>query len=199
MKKIAIVFHSAKGHTRELARAIHGGMSENNAVKCQLFEIQPKKDLPWRELHQADVIIFGSPTFMGTVSAPFKDFMDKTSEFWLQQPWKNKLAAGFSVSTSFSGDKFSTLSALMVFAMQHGMIWVGLDHVGSIHTGDGLGLNELGSWTGLMARSNPDKNRLLYDGDRNTAKYFGKRIASIASDNLAIKSHQESASQLLPG
>jgi NAD(P)H dehydrogenase (quinone) len=71
--------------------------------------------------------------------------------------------------------------------MQHGMIWVGQDQLGSIYTKDGLGINESGSWIGLMATSNPDKSKLIYEGDKKTAIIFGERIANIAN-RLATRS-----------
>jgi len=46
--------------------------------------------------------------------------------YWLEQRWKDKIAAGFTNSASQSGDKLSTLLQLTVFAMQMGMIWVGV-------------------------------------------------------------------------
>lgn len=67
----------------------------------------------------------------------------------------------------------------MLFAMQHGMIWIGQDHVGSIHTKDELCLNESGSWLGLMAQSNPDKSKMIFEGDKKTAFRFGERIGRL--------------------
>lgn len=177
---IAIVFHSRNGHTRKLAEAIYQGATLVDSAKCSLIEIDETKKVPWDIIRNADAIIFGSPTFMGNVSAPFKSFMDKSGDFWLKQPWRNKVAAGFTIASSPSGDKSGTLIALMTFAMQHGMIWVGQDQLGSVYSKDDLGINQSGSWTGLMAISNPDKSKLIYEGDKETAIIFGKRIVNIA-------------------
>lgn len=177
---IAIVFHTKNGHTRKLAEAVDQGVAQVNSARCSIIEVGATPTIPWHTLHNANAIIFGSPTFMGNVSAPFKSFMDETSDFWLDLPWRNKIAAGFTISTSPSGDKSGTLIAMMTFAMQHGMIWVGQDRLGSIHTKDGLSINEAGSWNGLMATSNPDKTKLIGEGDKETAIIFGMRIAKIA-------------------
>lgn len=184
---IAIVFHSRNGHTRKLAEAIYEGVTSIGSAKCSLIEIDETKKIAWDIINQADAIIFGTPTFMGNVSAPFKGFMDKSGNFWLDQPWKNKIAAGFTISTSPSGDKSGTLMALMTFAMQHGMIWVGQDQIGSIYSKDGFGINQSGSWIGLMATSNPDKSKMIFEGDNKTAIIFGKRVANIAK-RLATRS-----------
>ncbi len=175
---IAIVFHSKNGHTRKIAEAIYEGAAQIS-TKCSLVEIGAGLTVPWQTLHDASALIFGSPTFMGSVSAPFKSFMDDSGDFWLEQPWRNKIAAGFTIGSSPSSDKSGTLIALMTFAMQHGMIWVGQDQLGSIHTKDGLGINESGSWLGLMATSHKDKSKLIHEGDKETAIIFGRRIANI--------------------
>jgi hypothetical protein len=68
----------------------------------------------------ADAIVFGSPTYMGSVSWQFKKFADASSKPWFAQEWKDKLFAGFTNSASMNGDKFSTLTYLFTLAMQHG-------------------------------------------------------------------------------
>ena len=67
---------------------------------------------PWAELAAADVIVFGAPTYMGSASAVFKQFMDASSKAWYGDVWKNKLAAGFTNSASWSGDKLNTLQQM---------------------------------------------------------------------------------------
>lgn len=84
MKKISIIYHSAKGHTRELANAIHTGTLKVPFVESALIEVTADSESPWATLAEADAIIFGSPTYMGTVSAPFKRFMDQSGDFWLE-------------------------------------------------------------------------------------------------------------------
>jgi NAD(P)H dehydrogenase (quinone) len=98
----------------------------------------------------------------------------------LEKKWKNKIAAGFTVGASTSGDKLNSLIQLSVFAAQHGMIWVGQSHVGSKNTKDGKKINDVGSWLGLSATSNPDKSKMIYEHDALTARLFGQRIAHIS-------------------
>jgi NAD(P)H dehydrogenase (quinone) len=157
-----------------------GANESKGSPDCEMIEIDAGKEIDWQLLQGSDAIIFGSPTFMGNVSAQFKSFMDQTGDFWLEQLWKNKIAAGFTIATSPSGDKLGTLNALMMFAMQHGMIWVGQDHLGSVHTKDGKNINGNGSWLGLMGQTNPDKTKLIFEGDELTAIRFGERVAQIA-------------------
>lgn len=144
MTNIVIFFHSQNGYTKKLAKAVYRGAAAIPSTNCSLVEITVGGFIPWQVFHDAQAIIFGSPTFMGTVSAPFKSFMNQSGSFWLDGSWKNKIAAGFTIGSSPSGDKSGTLVALMTFAMQHGMIFVGQSELGSLHTHDGLGINQPG-------------------------------------------------------
>ncbi|MDD9850075.1 flavodoxin, partial [Escherichia coli] len=82
--------------------------------------------IDWDVLDASQGIIFGSPTYMGSVTADFKKFMDSTSKRWKNRLWQGKLAAGFANSGGLSGDKLAVLQQLNIFAMQHGMLWSGL-------------------------------------------------------------------------
>jgi multimeric flavodoxin WrbA len=135
-------------------------------------------------LHHADAIIFGAPTYMGSASAAFKTFMEATAAFYLAQPWRDKLAAGFTNSGSLCGDKLNTLLQMAVFAAQHSMIWVGLDLLPARSaTGvfDGQ-MNRLGSSLGAMAQSNVEQSPDLAPPaeDRCTAAHLGERVARLA-------------------
>jgi multimeric flavodoxin WrbA len=138
----------------------------------------------WDDLHTADAIIFGSPTYMGSASAEFKKFMEATSQFWVEQRWKDKLAAGFTNSASQSGDKLNTLVQQAIFAAQHGMIWVSLGMLpgNNASTASINDLNRLGSFLGSMAQSNNDQGPDVAPlaNDRETAALLGQRVAELA-------------------
>ena len=80
MKRITIIFHSTKGHTRKLAEAVYDAIIEGAVAVCALIEVKHGEKINWDILARSDAIIFGSPTYMGTVSAVFKDFMDQSGE-----------------------------------------------------------------------------------------------------------------------
>ncbi len=168
---IEILYHSAAGHTERLAQLIAEGAGASAGL-------MPVAAVDWDRLHQADAIVFGTPTFMGGVAAPMKAVMDASSDIWGDQPWADKIAAGFTIGSRFSGDKLATLQSLSVFAAQHGMIWVGQGIVGERGQPDGpRGQNGDGSWLGLMATSSPDKAVMIEPEDAETARAFGARIA----------------------
>lgn len=183
MTSVAIVYHSGYGHTAIVAEAVAAGVAEVAGATAHLVpiaEFEAKQAL----VDQADAVIFGSPTYMGAVSGPFKTFMDTTSGRWMQRSWADKLAAGFTVSASQSGDKLATLQQLAVFAAQHGMVWVGLGLLPGNNNSNGSvdDLNRLGSFLGAMAQANADQGADVTppQSDRKTAAHLGKRIAEAA-------------------
>jgi NAD(P)H dehydrogenase (quinone) len=120
-----------------------------------------------------DAVAFGAPTYMGGAAAQFKAFADATVGIWTEQKWKDKLAAGFTVSGTPSGDKLSTLQYLQAFAMQHGMIWVGLGEPPM----QSNGINRLGSWSGAMAQTEGQGISHLGEKDLSTGHKLGSRVA----------------------
>ena len=102
MAKVVVVFHSGYGHTLRLAQSVAEGAGGT------LLAIDAEGNLPeggWDTLNGADAIVFGSPTYMGSVSWQFKKFADASSKAWFTRAWKDKLFAGFTNSASLNGDK----------------------------------------------------------------------------------------------
>lgn len=180
MKSLAIVYHSAHGNTERIARLIVEGTEEVPGVRAHLLKAEDLAAAPERLL-AFDGFVFGSPTYLGGVSAPFKTFMDATGRLWKTHALKGKLASGFTVSALPAGDKQSTLMSLFVFAMQHGMLWVGNAILPEQHHGVPVdeAANRLGSWSGLMAQaghSGPTASAFA-PGDLKTARMFGADVA----------------------
>ncbi|MBY0449049.1 MAG: flavodoxin family protein [Cyanobacteria bacterium] len=183
MAKVSIVYHSGYGHTKKLAEAVLEGAASVPNTTATLIAVQDLAE-HWETLNQSDAIIMGAPTYMGSLSAPFKQFMDDSSKIWMAQKWKDKVAAGFTNSGSPSGDKLTSLIQLAVFAAQHSMIWVGLDVMpgNNTSTSTAEGLNRLGSTLGMMSQSNVDQPADLAPprSDLETGKALGARVAQFA-------------------
>jgi multimeric flavodoxin WrbA len=186
---IAVVYQSGKGHTRVLAEAVLKGITQVSEVSGETFEIEGKDVHEGRfknpklmeALDSSDGIVFGCATYMGSASAIFKSFLEAAFlPHWLEQRWKDKVAAGFTNSASQNGDKLSTLFQLMVFAMQMGMIWVGVSDLPGNNWSGGArsDLNRLGTWMGAMGQSNADEDAPSI-GDTDTAERLGHRVALI--------------------
>ncbi len=183
MPSIAIVYHSGYGHTAKQAEAVARGAASVPGAKTRLISVADV-DAHWDDLAQADAIIFGAPTYMGSLSAPFKAFMDASSKVWFAQGWKDKLAAGFTNSASQSGDKLNSLIQLAVFAAQQSMVWVGTGLMPGNNSTKGSveDINRLGSFLGAMAQSNSDAPPELAPppADLKTAELLGERVAKAA-------------------
>lgn len=183
MTRVAIVYHSGYGHTRRQAEAVHAGAAAVAGVDARLYAVGELDEARWAELDAADAILLGAPTYMGSVAAPFKAFMDESSKRWFTQAWKDKVAAGFTTSASQSGDKLASLQQMMIFANQHGMIWCGLGLLpGNNHSqGSPDDLNRLGSFSGAMAQANADQGAdAMRESDLRTAAHLGERVARLA-------------------
>jgi len=181
---VAIVYHSGFGHTRVQAEAVREGAASVAGTDARLIGVDDVES-SWDLLDAADAVVFGSPTYMGGPSAPFKAFMDATSGRWSQQAWKDKLAAGFTNSAGINGDKLNTLESFSLFAMQHSMVWVGLGLLPGNITTDGSpeDLNRLAGFLGAMAQSNADLGPEIAPGasDQRTAAHLGRRVAEAAA------------------
>ncbi|MGI8504791.1 MAG: flavodoxin family protein [Hassallia sp.] len=188
MPTVAIAYFSGAGHTHLMAEEIYKGASQVEGTTVELLRITGeqivngrwKDDAIMEKLNSADAIVFGSPTYMGGVAAQFKAFIDTASEVWFRHGWKDKIAGGFTHSSSPSGDKQGTLLYLATNAAQHGMIWVNLGDLQSFLVGKDDGVNRLGGFLGVMGESQLDmsgKEAVLDPGDAKTAERFGQRIA----------------------
>lgn len=202
-KSIAIIYYTKCNHSQMLANEIIKGVELNdlNATPICLGEVQKNFDDNIDKINTASGILFGTPTYFGSMAANLKVFMEMTLDLWFKQLWLNKLAGGFVHSSSLSGDKLNVLVQIAIFASQHGMIWKGLDLLPRYHAtksdiekyklqeyvdllvkeenSDQLVLNRLGSWTGFMAQSRFESNECS-PHDLATAKYFGISFAEIA-------------------
>jgi multimeric flavodoxin WrbA len=180
MSKIVIVYHSGYGHTKRVAEYVSEGAGG------ELLALDAEGNLPdgaWEKLDAADAIIFGAPTYMGGPSWQFKKFADASSKVWFGSGWKDKVFGGFTNSASFSGDKQNTLVYLNTLASQHGGIWVSLGMLPSnTKAAQRTDLNNIGGSLGAMAQSPSDASvDEIPQGDLDTAKAYGARVAAIAA------------------
>ena len=185
MTTVSILYFSGTGHTTQLAEAVLKGAASVAGVTTKLIAISGDDIVKGRyqndgvlaQLDASDAIIFGTPTYMGGPAAQFKAFADATAGKWFTSAWRDKLAAGFSVSSSPSGDKFSTLQYLFTLAMQQGMIWIGLGELPM----QANGVNRLGSFSGVMAQAGQEPVEVAPNAaDKLTGERLGQRVAQYA-------------------
>jgi len=188
--KVAIVYHSRNGHTRLQAEAVARGAGGCEGATLLLLSADEAMDR-LDELDGCDAIIFGSPTYMGNISAGMKAFLEAAVGRWRTQAWRDKIAGAFTNSGHFSGDKVNTLTGLMINAMQHGMIFVGLGMLPGREGFDTLqgpgpaalnrndaSIGPMSSSFGVAAGDAPGP------GDIATAEAYGRRVAQITAQFL---------------
>lgn len=180
---VTIVYDSGFGHTAKQAQAVAAGIQRVEGVAVKLVAVADGA-IDWAALEASDAIIFGSPTYNGSVSAKLKQFMeDATRPAWIAMKWRNKIAAGFTNSGAMHGDKLNSLITMALFAAQHGMLWVGLDMFAGRKPED---QNRVGGWLGAMAQSNDESPEFSpIKSDLDTAAHLGQRVAEITRQFLS--------------
>ncbi|HEY9155762.1 MAG TPA: flavodoxin family protein [Opitutaceae bacterium] len=191
MATVSVVYFSGTGTTALLADAIAKGARSVEGTQVNLVPINGREIVEGRWQNEAalailsasDAIVFGTPTFMGGPAAQFKAFADATGGIWYKRQWRNKLAGGFTVSGSPSGDKLHVLTYLSAFAAQHAMTWINPDLLPLTASADPAGSNRLGAFLGVMAQSAaaPGQPPALQSGDAATGEAYGRRIATFAA------------------
>ncbi|NEQ33886.1 MAG: NADPH-dependent FMN reductase [Leptolyngbya sp. SIO4C5] len=188
MSKLFVIYHSGYGHTQRQAEAVYEGAAGVAGIEAEIVTAE-EAIARLDDFDEADAMIFGSPTYMGSMSADMKQFLEVAAKKWFSLAWKDKIAGAFTNSSSFSGDKLNTLVGLMINAMQHGMIYVGTAMMpaasdpDSMNSVEGPGpevMNRVGSFAGAMATSfQVDPPGAPPQGDLDMAKAYGQRVAEI--------------------
>ncbi len=187
--KVAVVYHSGYGHTVKVAEAVARGAASVDGALIELIEAG-EAPLRRQTLDDADAIIMGAPTYMGSLSAPFKAFMDASSHLqYAEKRWANKVAAGFTNGASRGGDKQNSLVQLMTFAAQHQMHWVnlGLNYGNNRSVTNEDILNRDAYTLGMAAQADMDLGGDVAPptSDIRTAEFLGRRVAEVAQELVA--------------
>jgi len=187
MSKISILYFSGYGHAVKLAEAVERGAAAVPGAVVNTRRISQEGELPdeaWTELGEADAIIYGTPTYMGGPAWQFKKVAEASSGRWMTQAWKDKLAAGFTVSAATNGDKFSTIQYLWTLSQQHGQVWAGTGLLPSNTKAHGpADINWSGGSSGVFAIAPADASpdEAPGAGDIAAAEALGERIARLAA------------------
>ena len=116
--KVLIVYES-KGPLSamdRMAEQIAQGVREGG---CDV-ECRSPDDVTLEEIARADGLILGSPSHYGGISAKIKEFCDRTYE--LHGKLEGKVGGAFCTSRHVGGGNETTLLALHMFFLIHGMI-----------------------------------------------------------------------------
>jgi multimeric flavodoxin WrbA len=179
MSQVVVVYFSGYGHTQRVAEEVAKGAGASLVAIDKEGNVA---DAGWEALNQADAIIFGTPTYMGSAAWQFKKFADASSKAWFTRAWADKVFGGFTNSASLNGDKAVTLISLQTLASQHGGIWVSLGMLPANNlAATRSDVNNLGGSVGLLVQSPSDAGAdAIPEGDLATARQYGARVAGVA-------------------
>ncbi len=199
MAEILILYYSRYGATAEMARQMARGVEEVNGMTARLRTVPavstvceatqdsiPESGAPYAtldDLRECSGLIMGSPTRFGNMAAPLKYFLDQTSQLWMTGGLIGKPASVFTSTSSLHGGQESTLLAMMLPLMHHGMLLLGVPYseTALLHTSSG------GTPYGASHLAGPDSKLPLSDEEKQVCRTQGRRIAEttkrLAADN----------------
>lgn len=153
MAKALVAYYSNTGNTKKMAEAIASSLKEQT-VNVDLKEIS---SVAVNELTNYDILIFGSPTYYGTMAYQIKKLLDESVK--LHARLDGKIGAAFSSAANIAGGNETTILNILNAFLIHGMIIQG---------------DPKGDHYGPVAIGAPDARSL------NECKRFGKRIAQLS-------------------
>ncbi|MEN8177017.1 MAG: NAD(P)H:quinone oxidoreductase [Pseudomonadota bacterium] len=192
MSEILILYYSRYGATAEMARQMARGVEEVDGMTARLRTVPavstvceateediPESGAPYAsldDLRECSGLLMGSPTRFGNMAAPLKYFLDQTSQLWMSGALIGKPAAVFTSTSSLHGGQESTLLAMMLPLMHHGMLLLGVPYseTALLHTTSG------GTPYGASHLAGPDSKLPLSDDEKRICRTQGRRVAETA-------------------
>lgn len=129
MGKVIIGYFSRTGNTKKMAKKIeHAIREENLEVVCKKVS-----DISAKELLDYDGIIFGSPTYYGSMAWQVKRILDETVKY--HGELEGKVGGAFSSAANIGGGNETAILDILHAFLIHGMIIKGFsggDHYGVV-------------------------------------------------------------------
>ncbi len=130
--KILVGYYSRTGNTKKMAESIVKGIKK----EIDTVALKEVKDIEPDELLNYDVLIFGSPTYYGTMAGELKKLFDDSVRH--HGKLEGKLGGAFTSSGMMAGGGETTIFSILEAMMIHGMIIKGdahLSHYGPVAIG----------------------------------------------------------------
>ena len=130
--KILISYYSRTGNTKKMAEAIAKGVKDKGVV-CDTKEIAT---VTVDELPDYEALIFGSPTYYGTMAVEMKKIIDGSVKH--HGKLAGKIGGAFTSSGMIGGGGETTILSILQAFMIHGMIVIGdsvMQHYGPLAIG----------------------------------------------------------------
>lgn len=192
MTEVLVLYYSRNGSTAELARHVARGVESVEGARARVRTVPPvapvtqqaepavpESGAPYathEDLRACDGLVMGSPTRFGNMAAPLKYFLDGTASLWLNGALDRKPAGVFTSTSSMHGGQESTLLAMMLPLLHHGMVIIGLPFTAEAMNRTRTGGTPYGA-SHLAARKTETP---LSDDERELAQLLGRRVAEAA-------------------
>ena len=153
MARALVTWFSLSGNTQKMGESI-GNVLQQEGVAV---EMKPLSEVAAKDLAGYDILVFGSPTYYGSMAYQVKQLLDESVRFHGQLD--GKLGAAFSSAANIGGGNETTVLDILHAFLIHGMIIQGDprgDHYGPV------GINA------------PDERAL------KNCRRLGKRLAMLA-------------------
>jgi NAD(P)H dehydrogenase (quinone) len=192
MSDILVLFDSGYGMTEALAREVCHGVDSVPGMASRLRtvpavastvgtreEAVPESGPPYVErsdLAECAGLVLGSPTHFGNMTASLKYFFDNTVTEWLSGTLTGKPAGVFTSTSSLHGGQETTLLAMAMPLLHHGMIFVGIPYSEKALSATTTGGTPYGASHVSWSRESDS----LSGDEKTLARVLGKRVAEIA-------------------
>lgn len=132
MAKVIVCYYSRTGNTEAMAEKIA------EVIKKEGLEVDLKKveEIKVDKLLDYDCLVFGSPTYYGSMAWPLKKLLDESVKF--HGKLKGKAGGAFSSSANIGGGNETTILDIIHALLIHGMVVQGEpsgDHYGPVSIG----------------------------------------------------------------
>jgi NAD(P)H dehydrogenase (quinone) len=141
MAEILVLYYSAGGSVRRMAELVAEGVERAPGAAARLRTVPrasavtqpaiPERGAPYcelRDLEECAGLALGSPGYFGNMAAPLKGFLDGTVTLWQKGTLAGRPASVFTSTGSLHGGHETTLVAMMLPLLHHGMLIVGMPY-----------------------------------------------------------------------
>jgi NAD(P)H dehydrogenase (quinone) len=193
MSDILVLYSSKHGATESLAREVCRGVDSVSGMAARLRTVPsvssvaesvedavPESGPPYatpQDLLECAGLVMGSPTRFGNMDAALKYYLDNTVNEWLTGAAVGKPAGVFTSTSSLHGGQESTLLAMALPLLHHGMLIVGIPYTEEAISTTTTG----GTPYGASHISWNRKNDALSEDEKQLAQALGARVADIAN------------------
>jgi len=132
MLKALVCYYSRTGNTEKMAIKIADAFLKEGLEA----DLKKAEDMHVDDLLKYDCLVFGSPTYYGTMAWPLKKLIDESIKH--HRKLKGKVGGAFASSANIAGGNETTVCDILNALLIHGMIIQGEpsgDHYGPVAIG----------------------------------------------------------------